>query len=284
MHLALAGCAAAPPPWAKPAVDAQHAPDGVLLQQDGAPILFYRSRPESGRESWRVHYLHPVHAPAGDVLTEDAPVDHLHQRGIFWAWRRVLVDGVPVADGWVGRQLEMQVGEPRVTRHPDGSAEIHARARWIVPVGGTAAAVVEESSSIRAFPVAGGARRIDLDVRLTALRPGVALAGTDDEKGYGGLSFRLRDAAAMTLLSDGRELQATIARMGTGPAVDFAWRGGSPLHGSRVTIACSVDDQPWTQWVLRQEPSMQNCAFPGRTPVAVPTDRALHLAATLSLR
>jgi hypothetical protein len=51
-----------------------------------------------------------------------------------------------------------------------------------------------------------------------------------------------------------------------------------------VSITCQVDDQPWMEWVLRQELSMQNCAFPGRTPVAVPTGRALHLSATLSLR
>jgi hypothetical protein len=280
----LLGCAEAPRRRATSPIEAQAAPDGVLLQQDGAPILFYRSQPEPGRESWRVHYLHPVHTLAGDILTEDAPVDHLHQRGIFWAWRRVLVDGVPVADGWVGRQFELQAGEPRVTRHADGSVEIHARVRWIVPTDGKASAIIEESSTIRAFPLVGAARRIDLDTRLIALRPGVALAGTDDEKGYGGPSFRLRDASALILRSDGRELRATVARMVTGPTVDFAWRDGSRLHGASISIACRVDDQPWTEWVLRQEPSMQNCAFPGRTPVAVPTDRALHLSSTLTLR
>jgi hypothetical protein len=220
--LAVAGCVQAPLPRATQPVVAEITPEGVQLTQDGTPILFYRSRPESGREPWRVHYLHPVLTRAGDVLTEDAPADHLHQRGIFWAWRRVLVDGVPVADGWVGRQLELRVGEPRVTRHPDGSVAIHATARWLAPVEGATSAIIEESSTIRAFPIDGAARRIDLDVRLTALRPGVALAGTDDDKGYGGLSFRLRDAPALTLRSDGRELQATVARMTTGRGLRVA--------------------------------------------------------------
>lgn len=284
VHLVLAGCVPAPLSRAMPAVNAEISVDGVQLEQGGVPILFYRARPEAGREPWRLHYLHPVYTLSGDVLTEDAPADHLHQRGIFWAWRRVLVDGVPVADGWVGRQLELRLGAPTVTRHTDGSVEIHTTARWIVPVEAAPTAVIEESSSIRTFPVTGAARRIDLDVRLTALRPGVALAGTDDDKGYGGLSFRLRDAPALTLLSGGRELQATVARMATGPTVDFAWRDGSPLQRVGVAIACRVDDRPWTEWVLRQEPSMQNCAFPGRSPVAVPTGGALHLSARLTLR
>jgi hypothetical protein len=35
--------------------------------------------------------------------------------------------------------------------------------------------------------------------------------------------------------------------------------------------------------VLRQEPSMQNCAFPGSQPVAVPTQTPLRLEATVEI-
>jgi hypothetical protein len=282
--LALAGCSVAPPSPVASVVEPVVAPDGVLLQQGGAPILFYRSRPEPGREPWRVHYLHPLHSAAGEVLTEDAPADHPHQRGVFWAWRRILVDGVPVADGWVGRDFALQVAPPAVTVHADGSAEIRAQARWVVPVDGRESAVIDEHSTIRAFPLSAGTRRIDIDLRLTALRPGVALAGTDDDKGYGGLSFRLRDATALAMRSDGRELRATVARMPVGAVMDFAWGHVSSLPSTGLSIACRVNGRPWTEWVLRQEPSMQNCAFPGRTPFALPLDEALHLSATLSLR
>jgi hypothetical protein len=282
--LALTGCAGVPSPPVTAVVDAVIAPDGVLLQQDGAPILFYRSRPEVGREPWRVHYLHPLHAPSGEVLTEDAPPDHLHQRGVYWAWRRILVDGVPVADGWVGRDLALQVESPLVRRHEDGSAEIRATALWIVPVGGTATPVIREYSTIRAFPLDSGVRRIDVDVRLVALRPSVALGGTDDDKGYSGLSFRLRDAPQVQLHSGGQDLRATVARMATGPTVRFAWGTGSPLSSKQVTIECRVDGRSWQEWVLRQESSMQNCAFPGRVPASVPVDGELRLLATLTLR
>lgn len=283
-QLALTGCAGTPRTPVARSVDAVPTVDGILLQQDGAPILLYRVRPEAGREPWRLNYVHPLQSPAGVVLTEDAPSDHVHQRGVFWAWRRIFVDGVQVADGWVGSDLTLRVGVPQLSRLADGSAGIRSTAVWLVPVGGVPTAVIRETSTIRAYPLDGGARRVELEVRLTALRAGIALGGTDDDKGYGGLSFRLRDTGRAVLQSGGQELHATVARMATGPAVRFAWEAESPLSSVEVTIECQVDGQPWTEWVLRQEPSMQNCAFPGRVPVTVPADRDLRLSATLLLR
>jgi hypothetical protein len=281
--LTVGGCASVPDTVPQSRVEPVTEPDGIRLQQGGVPILYYRSRPAPDREPWRVHYLHPLHATNGDVLTEDAPADHPHQRGVFWAWRRVLVDGAIVADGWVGRQLTLEVMAPTAQRLDDGSAEIIAQARWVVPVDGRPTPIIEERSVFRVLPLNDGARRIELDVRLTALRPGVALAGTDDEKGYGGLSFRLRDASLLTLASGGRELRATQARMRTGQVVSFSWQSTSELAATRVSIACSVDGRPWTEWVLRQEPSMQNCAFPGQTPAQVPMDGGLRLRATVRI-
>ena len=31
-------------------------------------------------------YFHPLHAPNGQVVTEDAPEDHVHHRGLCFAW------------------------------------------------------------------------------------------------------------------------------------------------------------------------------------------------------
>ena len=56
-------------------------------------------------------------------------------------------------------------------------------------------AIIEESSSIRAYPLSNGRRRIVFDVRLRALRSGVQLAGTDDADGA---AEALRAAQAAT--------------------------------------------------------------------------------------
>ncbi len=250
--------------------------DGIRVMAGDQPVLFYRTRPDNGREPWRVNYIHPLHSVAGAVITEDAPVDHLHQRGVYWAWRRILVDGARVADGWVGDQLSLEVTRRAALDRPDGSAQAEARVLWRVPLGGALVEIVEENSRIRVFPVAGGHRRVDVEVRLRALRGGVAIAGTDDEKGYGGLSMRFANGPQVQLAGDGRVLRATPAGIEAGESVEFSWPALSPPWPARVTARCTVDGRPWTRWVLRQEPSMQNCAYPGSSPVELPTDRDLR--------
>ncbi|MCA8989012.1 MAG: PmoA family protein, partial [Planctomycetaceae bacterium] len=47
----------------------------------------------------RSGYVHPLTSPAGFVLTDDFPVDHLHQHGLFTAWVNVNVAGKQV-DFW----------------------------------------------------------------------------------------------------------------------------------------------------------------------------------------
>ena len=243
----------------------------MLLVEGGEPALFYRARPAAGAEPWRVNYIHPMWSLSGAELTENAPPDHLHHRGLFWAWRRILVDGGQVADGWVGSglRLDTRVSAARVL--PDGSAEILATSRWIVPLAGRDEPVIEESAQIQLFPRRQGQRRLELTITLRALRQGVAIGGTADEKGYGGPSIRLGHADEMDIWSDGRPLVATVGPVGTGPAVHFTWRRAFPQWAQRVAVTCEVDGRPWTSWILRQELSMQNCAFPGREAFEVPT-------------
>ena len=256
----------------------------MQLLEDGRPVLRYRSRPASDREPWRTDYVHPLYSVDGAIVTEDAPADHVHHRGIFWAWRRILVDGVPIADGWVGNGLVLDAARPGVTLLPDGSVRIEARLRWRVTLDGKSVPIVEESSEIRAWPVSAGVRRVDVTVRLRALRPGVELAGTDDGKGYGGLSMRFANTQSVRIESGGRELQAVVDGMDTGPDVGFFWPTLEPPWPVRIDVSCSVDGRPWTRWVLRQEPSMQNCAYPGRVPVTLPTGEDRVLQASLRLR
>lgn len=277
----VAGCATSTAPSQR--VSISTGTDGVTFEEAGRPVLFYRTRAEAGREPWRVNYIHPLYSVAGAVLTEDAPADHIHQRGLYWAWRRVLVDGVRVADGWVGDRLVLDVAEPVTRTWPDGSAQLDVRTVWGAPVGAVERAIVEETSTIRAYPTIDGRRRLEIEVRLRALLDGVQLAGTDDDKGYGGLSFRFAHATGVQLEADGRPIQATLAGMEAGKTVAFRWPTLAPPWPDAIQVACEVDGKPWVHWVLRQEPSMQNCAFPGRTPVQVPTGRPLTLRATLDI-
>jgi hypothetical protein len=281
--LAVPACTTGRPVLPVP-VTASYRDDGVLLSAGHRPILFYRSRPPAAAEPWRVHYLHPVHAPDGRLLSEDAPADHVHQRGVYWAWRRILLHDVPVADGWVGRDLNLQVSVPRFEALADGVGRLHTRAVWRVRQAPLALDLIEENTTFDVSVLEPGEFRIEIEIHLRALQSGVALAGTDDEKGYGGFSFRLPEPERLEFSSNGATLQARVAAVETGTTVEFGWADGARSSGLRVDMACTVDGQPWRQWVLRREPSMQNCAFPGRRPVVVPVDRPLRLHVSLRLR
>lgn len=253
------------------------------LEDCGQPLLDYRYRARDGSEPWRVNYVHPLFAVDGVPLTEDRPDDHPHQRGIFWAWRRILIDGVQVADGWVGTNFRIEV-RPPVLATDAGIATLSTEAVWSVASKDGFESLVLENTEISVHRLQEGSRRIEFVTRLRPSRSGVSIGGTDDEKGYGGYSLRLRDGARLRISTGGRELEARVESMATEAAVEFAWQDGDPPLRHRLRVECTVDGAPWRSWVLRQEASMQNCAFPGRVPVALSEARPLVLRASLLLQ
>lgn len=256
----------------------------VEIRDGGAPVLEHRLAPVAGAAPWRLNYTHPLHAASGVVLTEDAPADHVHQRGVFWAWRRVLVDGVPVADGWVGRGL-LPTGPPTAVATRAGMvAETAIELAWSAPVEGRRVPLLRENVRIRVHPRRDGERRVEYDMSLLALRSGVALAGTDDDKEYGGWSIRFARSADLEFASGGRALAAAVGPVETDGPVVFRWRPAPAGWPAEVEVSCEVDGRPWNRWVLRREASMQNCAFPGRRPHALAVDRPLRLRVVLTIR
>lgn len=74
--------------------------DGALvrLAVNGKPVAAYQTTPSEPPAGVPAHYrhgayLHPVHTPAGRLVTGDYPSDHRHQRGIFFAWTHTEFEG-----------------------------------------------------------------------------------------------------------------------------------------------------------------------------------------------
>ena len=82
-------------------------PEGVTVKADGALLRLavagqlvaaYQTTPSEVPPGVPPHYrhgayLHPVHTPAGRLVTADYPSDHRHQRGIFFAWTKTEFEG-----------------------------------------------------------------------------------------------------------------------------------------------------------------------------------------------
>jgi hypothetical protein len=273
-----------PPVTPLPRVDAVFAADGVTLTDGGKSVLFYRTAAADPREPGRLNYVHPIWAPDGAVLTEDRPADHLHQRGAFWSWHQVLVDGKTVADGWFMKGLTFHVREKRFKGDSAGGGTLVVNADWIVNSGPELAYVARETTKIRVYPLKDGARRIDFDTVITARSDTLALGGSDDAKGYGGFSVRLIKPDRLAFGSGGKSVAPAVGPVEAGKAMGFAWTPGDGSPAWTVGLACKANGAPITRWILRKELSMQNCVFPGRAPFILKKGETLRLQSTLILR
>jgi hypothetical protein len=272
------------PPTPPARVDAAFADDGVTITDGGKSVLFYRTAPADLREAGRLNYVHPIWAPDGTVLTEDRPADHLHQRGAFWSWHQVLVDGRNLADGWFMKGLTFHVREKRFKGDSAGGGTLVVNADWIVNSTPEVNYVARETTKVRVYPLKAGARRIDFDTVITARSDTLALGGSDDAKGYGGFSVRLVRPDRLTFGSGGKTVTPTVGPMEAGKAMGFAWTPGDGSPAWTVGLACKANGAPITRWILRRELSMQNCVFPGRAPFVLKKGETLRLQSTLILR
>ncbi len=265
-------------------IDAIVATDGVTITDNDQPVLFYRTRPAPGAEPGRLNYVHPLYAPDGTILTEDRPADHLHQRGLFWAWHQVRLGDRAVADGWFMKGLTFVVKKTAFKTDSAGVGTLTLDVDWIVSSGPELAYVARETTRVKVQPLKKGARRIDFDTTITPTVDGLSLGGSDDAKGYGGFSMRLIAPDRLLFSSGGKTVAAAVGPVTAGSSLGFAWPHQPGLESWGVGLSCKVDGRPISQWILRKELSMQNCVWPGRAPVLLTRDRPLRLQSTVVIK
>lgn len=280
--------ATAAPVLADPAigkrVDAVMADDTVTITEAGKTVLVYRTKAADPAEPGRLNYVHPLYAPDGTVLTEDRPADHIHHRGLFWAWHQITVNGKLVADQWFMKDIAPSVREKRFKGDARGGGTLTIDADWLVKTGGELSYVAGETTKITVHPLKAGGRRIDFETTITSKVDALGLGGSDDVKGYGGFSARFVAPDRLTFASAGKTVTATNTAVAAGPSMGFAWPAGSGGPAWSLGLACKANGQPITQWILRKELSMQNCVFPGRAPFILKKGETLKLQETLIIR
>jgi hypothetical protein len=264
-----------PPP---PPFELRETGQGVEVRDSGALVLFYQREPKDHEGQYaRNNYVHPLMSLDGDVLTEDFPEDHLHQRGIFWAWHQLWDGEERLGDGWTleGFVTDVTRVETGVT---DGTARLESEVEWRSPHFRGGAPFIEERTAITVHRVAGDARVIDFEIALRAVAPGIRIGGSEDAKGYGGFSVRVRMPDGLVFTGEGGPVSPEELQVEAGPWVDLSAPYGEDGARSGVTILVHPTSPGYPQpWILRQKASMQNPVFPGREAVSVPADRPLVL-------
>ncbi len=100
------------PPIA-PAVILQHDDRRVRIEVNGRAVLDYNHAvvpSDNPAEPYyrRSGFIHPVFDPAGQVVTDGMPPDHMHQHGIMFAWVSTLFEGRAV-DFWNSKKQEGEI-------------------------------------------------------------------------------------------------------------------------------------------------------------------------------
>jgi hypothetical protein len=261
--------------------------EGVLFTEGGRQVLFYQRELKSfGGKYTRNHYLHPVWDLGGNVITEDAPEDHLHQRGIYWAWHQVWVNDIRLGDAWECRDFEWVVEDIQAGSE-GGVGHLEASVLWRSPdyrdEAGGMRFVARDRLKLKVYPRTEHRRLIDIEVEVCALVDGLRIGGSEDSKGYGGFSTRWVCPQDLAFMGAGGEVVPRNEAVRAGAWVDFIGSFGGQGKSGVAVFSHPENPQPADLWVLRRSKSMQNPLYPGRDPVGLKRGEPLVLRYRLAI-
>jgi len=223
-----------------------HGEKPVLRFHHGVVTRF----PDKPDKMDRACYAHPLWTPSGREVTQDFPADHLHHRGLWFAWV-VANQGDTKANFWefwqgkgtvVNKSLERVLGDAFA-----GAVVRNA----CVSDGKT---VIEETLTFRHYVRPADLWLVDIDVRHEAVGGDVVLG----KKHYGGLGYRGldawngKDAPIDVLTSEG-----DTGRSGNGKVARwFDFTGKTPDGGWGGLMVLEHPDNPRYPNHLRVHPTM----------------------------
>lgn len=256
-------------------LSAQATNEGVLIREGDDSVLFYQTRTKSQNGTHpRADYIHPLYGIDGSILTEDFPDDHLHHRGVFWAWHQVLVGDSSLGDAWECRDFAWNVRSMETEPTADGALSLRAQTYWQSPewtdAQGKQLPFLSERTQITVHPRESKFRVLDFKISLLALVPNLRLGGSDDEKGYGGFSVRMRLPEDLRFAASQGEATPTTNAVIAGPWMNFSGSLGIDGKAAGIVVMSHQTNPTHPEpWILRKTASMQNPAYPGREPVSV---------------
>jgi len=244
--------------------------DGIELSENGKKVLFYQTSRKQNNADGKIGYVHPLYDPNGVVLTEDMPADHPYHHGLYLAWTQVYLGDKKIANAWISENVSYHVDTAYAVAKK-GSARLHSGITWSATQDGGALPLLKENTTITVSRAAGNYRVIDYDIRVLPLQEGLKIGGSDDEKGYGGFSLRLRLPKDVSFVSGQKAVEPTVNAVEAGPWMNIS--GTYDTAAARkggVVIFAYPSQEGKHPWILRRETSMQNVPYPGRTPAPVP--------------
>lgn len=242
----------------------------LTLSENGQLVFVYnfgRVDPPEGLDAdryWRESYIHPLYGLDGEVVTEDFPADHVHQRGVFWTWPECRV-GDRKMDAWtiVGVRQRFEKWIDRSVS--DDGASFTVQNGWYFD--NETDPVVRETISVAVDPAKKKSRAVDfrLTFQNVSNRP-VVFEGAKD-KGYGGFCFR-PDASNKPLqfvTDDGYQEEDRLWADTPWAAVFWGSAKTDERAGAAIFQHPSNPDYPHSGWTLRHY-GLLGAAWPHEEP------------------
>ncbi len=256
-------------------IDALIQEEGVLVKEENDTVLFYHTKNHSlnGLDS-RSNYIHPVYGLNGEILTENYPVDHPHHRGIFWAWHQLYIGNQRIGDGWDMKDIRYEVDSVWINKNKGSVTYVYSKVLWKSPLWldekGVEKPLIKEKTQITVYPKTENFRFVDIKIFILALEDSMKIGGSENEKGYGGFSYRIKLAKDMQFVSSSGTVEPTNLPLEAGPWMDLSGSIGKNNSIVGLTVLCHSDNpSPVDKWILRRSKSMQNAVYPGRNAVSI---------------
>jgi hypothetical protein len=259
---------------------------GILFTENGKNVLFYQTDPKNKDGLYeRCNYIHPVWAEDGTVLTEDFPDDHLHHRGIFWAWHQVWIGDKRIGDPWEIKNFEQEITEIEFIAQQNGTGVLKTEVEWksnLWKEEGRTIPYLKENTTVLIHSRTGNYRRIDFEIRLLALEENLSIGGSEDEKGYSGFSVRMKLPGDVSFSGPEGKVVPEVTAVKSNGFINISGSVGKNGAQGGIVIIDNPENPGYPQsWILRDRNSMQNAAFPGSRIVAVSTSEPLVLKYSL---
>ena len=259
---------------------------GLLFTENDENILFYQVEPKNQDGKYeRCNYIHPLWGVDGTVITEDFPADHLHHRGVFWAWHQVWIGDKRIGDPWAIIDFDQNVTKTEFITLKNGLGELKTEVEWkseLWKKGGVKVPYIKENTTIVIHPKKGNYRKVDFEISLLALVENLKIGGSENEKGYSGFSVRMVLPEDIVFSGPAGKIEPQTTAVKSNGYVNIS---GSLLDGNKnggVVIVDNHENPGYPQsWILRKQKSMQNPAYPGQHAVPISTTKPLVLKYSL---
>jgi hypothetical protein len=251
---------------------------GIELLENGKPVFFYQRTPKSLTGEYICsNYIHPLYSLNGDTLTEEFPADHPYHRGVFWTWHQLFADNVNLGDGWINDGISQDVITAKTEKKSD-RALISLDVLWKSKILQNGKPFLHEHTRIIVHQLNDDLRKIDFEITLKPLIPGLQIGGSADKKGYGGFCVRLKCPEDLVFTSEKGSITPQELQSDSGPWMDFSAGFSMSPAVSGLTILCHPGNPNFPEpWILRQKGSMQNVVFPGENKISIPVNKPVVL-------